>query len=524
MVNTMSQTTFNTLSNDINVGVVFNKIDEEKRTVSGFATLDNIDSHGDIIEAAASISAFKRFRGGLREMHTNNAVGTLISFEEAKTYSDEDNKVYTGVYITAKVSKGAQDTWEKVLDGTYKGFSIGGKIKKRDKIVSADGSETPVIKEYDLIEVSLVDNPANPLTNVLTVRKIGDTFVYNDLEKAEPGSLSVGDFVAWNASGGRARGKITRVSSNSTLNVPESSFSVEGTKENPAALIRVYRDGEPTDTIVGHRFSTLTKIDPIKKAQYNILYHTKTGDVVLSEKEEMDEFVNIGWAEESDIEAIAGAIKNYKVSVKEQPGEEEQITLVLHKSDVLKALAQTIISKEVLNMATDIVNDTTEETVSEEAVEKSTESVTEEAVESEAPSEDAEEGDDEVVAEEEEAGEEESEDVEKSEDTTSPEAIVSKIQDVVTEAVAKAVEAAVESKDAVESVKASFGDTLDTLNKEVSGLKETLEGLTNRLKAVESETAVKKSSDIFDDEEGDDEEEGFWRGSGFLSATDLVKG
>ena len=42
------------------------------------------------------------------------------------------------------------------------------------------------------------------------------------------------------------------------LDVPDSSFSVTGTPDDPAALIRVYRDNEPTDP-VGHKLSTLTK-------------------------------------------------------------------------------------------------------------------------------------------------------------------------------------------------------------------------------------------------------------------------
>ena len=80
-----------------------------------------------------------------------------------------------------------------------------------------------------------------------------------DQIRAEPGGVAVGDMVSWNSSGGRARGKITRVTTDGTLDVPDSSFSVTGTPDDPAALIRVYRDNEPTDTIVGHKFSTLTK-------------------------------------------------------------------------------------------------------------------------------------------------------------------------------------------------------------------------------------------------------------------------
>lgn len=164
----------------INFGVMFSKIDVENRTVSGFATLDNIDSHGDIVEAEGSRAAFARFRGGVREMHTNNAVGTLVDFESLKKYVEQEDKVYDGIYVSAKVSKGAQDTWEKVLDGTFKGFSIGGKINEKGTRYMEDGTEVGVIKDYDLIELSLVDNPANPLATVMTVRKVGDTFVFNE--------------------------------------------------------------------------------------------------------------------------------------------------------------------------------------------------------------------------------------------------------------------------------------------------------------------------------------------------------
>ncbi|MCA1799834.1 MAG: XkdF-like putative serine protease domain-containing protein [Actinobacteria bacterium] len=177
----MEKTTVNRSGNKLNFGVMFSKIDVENRTVGGFATLDNIDAHGDVVEADGSRRAFSRFRGGLREMHNaSSAVGTLVDFEALKRYDDKDDKVYDGIYVHAKVSKGAQDTWEKVLDGTYKGFSIGGKINKRTSMYTDDGTEIGVISDYDLIELSLVDNPANPLATVMTVQKIDDTFVFND--------------------------------------------------------------------------------------------------------------------------------------------------------------------------------------------------------------------------------------------------------------------------------------------------------------------------------------------------------
>ncbi len=87
-------------------------------------------------------------------------------------------------------------------------------------------------------------------------------------ERAEPGALKVGDFVEWDSSGGTARGKIEHVMREGVLGVPDSSFSINASEEDPAALIRVYRrqDGnyEETETLVGHRFSELRKIAALR--------------------------------------------------------------------------------------------------------------------------------------------------------------------------------------------------------------------------------------------------------------------
>ena len=72
-------------------------------------------------------------------------------------------------------------------------------------------------------------------------------------------SVSTGDMVSWNSSGGMATGKIVRIVRDGKINVPDSSFEIEGTEDDPAALIQLYRDGKPTETKVGHKVSTLKK-------------------------------------------------------------------------------------------------------------------------------------------------------------------------------------------------------------------------------------------------------------------------
>ena len=103
--------------------------------------------------------------------------------------------------------------------------------------------------------------------------------------KAAADALSTGDFVAWESSGGTARGRIEHIMRVGTLGVPDSDFSIDATPEDPAALIRIYRPSgegwEETDTRVGHKFSTLRKIDALRTADED-----EDDDTKLSESPE----------------------------------------------------------------------------------------------------------------------------------------------------------------------------------------------------------------------------------------------
>lgn len=187
----MSKFTKSTLTVDgssVHMSVPFAKVDKKRRLVSGYATLDNIDTQGDIVLAEASAAAFSRARGNVREMHQPIAAGRIVDFREDEYFDSEADsgkgKFYRGIFVTAYVSEGAEDTWKKVLDGTLTGFSIGGEIKEatNEFVKEANngrGGTVRFIKNYDLTELSLVDNPANQLANVFSIQKsvTGDLMV-----------------------------------------------------------------------------------------------------------------------------------------------------------------------------------------------------------------------------------------------------------------------------------------------------------------------------------------------------------
>ena len=198
----ISKAHWDTEGEQLRLSMPFSKVDKERRTVSGFATLDNIDKQDDIVTTEASIKAFKKFRGNIREMHQPSAVGKMVSFKEDKYYDSDSEKMYNGVVVSAYISKGAQDAWEKVLDGTYTGFSIGGRMNKWD-----DGydekmdKQIRIIKDYDLVELSLVDSPANQFANIVSVEKVDgvdvvkgmDTVIENVFWDKESGVVMVSE-------------------------------------------------------------------------------------------------------------------------------------------------------------------------------------------------------------------------------------------------------------------------------------------------------------------------------------------
>lgn len=133
------------------------KIDDEEHMVYGWASTEDIDSDGEIIKASALEKALPEYLKfpTIREMHQPIAVGKT---HEANVKSQKGKK---GLYIGAKIV--ASDAWEKVKAGVYPAFSIGGNVKKRI------GN---VIHELELVEISLVDVPANKAA-VLEVWKRG---------------------------------------------------------------------------------------------------------------------------------------------------------------------------------------------------------------------------------------------------------------------------------------------------------------------------------------------------------------
>jgi hypothetical protein len=236
---TIQKAHWNTEGDNVRLSMPFSKIDKERRMVSGFATLDNVDKQSDIVTSDASLKAFSKFRGNIREMHQPLAVGKMVSFKEDKYFDPDTKKFYNGVYVSAYVSKGAQDTWEKVLDGTLSGFSIGGKMNKWD-----DGYDEKmdqkirIIKEYDLVELSLVDTPANQLANIISIEKVDGVDVITG-----QGIDTEIENVFWDEENGIVMVSANEIEFSPTTNIPMKNIGfVEKSDSDKADLVKFLVD------------------------------------------------------------------------------------------------------------------------------------------------------------------------------------------------------------------------------------------------------------------------------------------
>lgn len=155
-----------------------NDIDTSQRIVVGFATLDNLDSSNDIVTAEASMKAFEQFHGNVRLMHESRPVGKVISSQPAVYFDPVTGEEHSGIQVSVRISKAAEDVWTMCQDGTLSGFSIGGEVLKASKIYSEQyGKAVKYIDDYRLTELSLVDSPANAYANITAIKKSSDSYI-----------------------------------------------------------------------------------------------------------------------------------------------------------------------------------------------------------------------------------------------------------------------------------------------------------------------------------------------------------
>ena len=148
----------------VTFGFDITKFDTQQRIVEGIATDAIQDRQGDIIPFAVAVEAFQTCADslGIREMHQPKAVGRLEGWQ-----ADSDaQSIPVQVYISE--STDGQDTLTKVDEKILRGFSIGG-----NALASHREGGANIIDKLEIVEISLVDVPANPHAVISVVKAVG---------------------------------------------------------------------------------------------------------------------------------------------------------------------------------------------------------------------------------------------------------------------------------------------------------------------------------------------------------------
>lgn len=144
--------------------------DEGKRIIAGWASVMIKDLQGDIVpveELERAMYSYMDRGGHIVYGHQNKPIGKVLRWE-VKEHPETGKP---GLWIVAKIFDDYpidDKVWELIKQGVLKGFSIGGAGKPKKMMIKENGQakEVNVIGDVQLLEISVVEEPANPLAKI----------------------------------------------------------------------------------------------------------------------------------------------------------------------------------------------------------------------------------------------------------------------------------------------------------------------------------------------------------------------
>ena len=139
----------------------YDKNDDGTLTVYGKATSDDLDIDQQICDndwLKRAMPEWFKSGGNIREQHSSIAAGVATEYEEKGD----------GYYVTAKVVD--KNSILKVEHKVLKGFSIG---IKGPRVVRDNKAANGRIIDGQIVELSLVDRPANPTCQLVLAKSVG---------------------------------------------------------------------------------------------------------------------------------------------------------------------------------------------------------------------------------------------------------------------------------------------------------------------------------------------------------------
>jgi hypothetical protein len=309
------------------------KIDKKERMVYGWASTECMDGQGEVVELAAIEEALPDYKkwSNIREMHQPSAVGIAPEVEIKEK----------GLWVGAKIID--DSAWKKVEEGVYKGFSIGGKaLQKVAKFIEKLKLSVPHITKLKLIEISLVDRPANPECVFQLVKYLERDNTSTTSEKEEGGITLKGVFAQLHKLLGGAQKYTAEVA------------KVTGSDDSANELICNLSKKEETEQIafvkslidaVGIDASVLTKTGDQSKTEVEEKREEKDSEEQKSEKPDLEKM----FSESSIAKKVDSQLTELRADFAKLCGEEGILKIGKSIDDLTKANEESVAKVEGLS-------------------------------------------------------------------------------------------------------------------------------------------------------------------------------
>jgi hypothetical protein len=131
-------------------------------TIEGFANTADKDRVGDVVLPSAFSKTMDEYMDNpvlLYQHDWDKVIGHVVEFKIV----DDENETKQGLWVKAVISsaKDVDDVRTKIREGSLKTFSIG--YNELDADYDND-TDTNIVKELELLEISVVTIPANPFS------------------------------------------------------------------------------------------------------------------------------------------------------------------------------------------------------------------------------------------------------------------------------------------------------------------------------------------------------------------------
>ena len=149
----------------------YDKNDDGTLTVYGKATSDDLDIDNQICDndwLSKAVPEWFKSGGNIREQHSSIAAGVATEYEQKGD----------GFYVEAKIVD--PNSIRKVEHKVLKGFSIG---IKSPRVIRDNKAANGRIVDGQIVELSLVDRPANPTCQLVLAKSVGGESTLTQVEE-----------------------------------------------------------------------------------------------------------------------------------------------------------------------------------------------------------------------------------------------------------------------------------------------------------------------------------------------------